>query len=114
MTRQQNDRMTLAAIPLRTRARKPTTRNSASAVRVPTVIPYEGPPLTLGDELNERGTDLGVGRNWRGVHWRSDAAMSLPHAEEIAFVILRDERPTFVEPFNGFQLSRYDGSSVTL
>jgi len=78
------------------------------------LIPYVGPPLTIGGELNKLATNLGQGRNWLGVHWRSDAAVSLFHAEEIAFGILRDERPTFVESFDGFQLSRYDGTPVTI
>ncbi|MET0387926.1 MAG: twin-arginine translocation pathway signal protein, partial [Polyangiales bacterium] len=78
------------------------------------LIPYVGPPLTIGGELNKLATNLGQGRNWLGVHWRSDAAVSLPHAEEIGFGILRDERPSFVERFDGFQLSRYDGTLITI
>jgi hypothetical protein len=78
------------------------------------LIPYVGPPLTIGGELNKLATNLGQGRNWLGVHWRSDAAVSLPHAEEIAFAISRDERDTFREHFDGFRLSRYDGSIITI
>ncbi|MEY4575880.1 MAG: hypothetical protein RL701_583 [Pseudomonadota bacterium] len=78
------------------------------------LIPYVGPPLTIGGELNKLATNIGLGRNWLGVHWRSDAAVSLPHAEEIAFGILRDERPTFVESFDGFKVSRYDGTIISI
>jgi hypothetical protein len=78
------------------------------------LIPYEGPPLTVGGELNKLATNLGQGRNWLGVHRRSDAAVSLPHAEQIAVGILRDERPTLVEQFEGFRLSLYDGTLVTV
>lgn len=88
----------------------------ASPVRAdaPTEIPYEGPPLTVGGELNKLATNLGQGRNWAGIHFRSDAAASLPQAEEVAIAILRDERATFREPFQGFEFTRFDGSRVLL
>jgi hypothetical protein len=76
------------------------------------LIPYVGPPLTVGGELNKLATNLGQGRNWAGIHFRSDAASSLPQAEEVAIAILRDERPTFREPFRGFEFTRFDGTKV--
>lgn len=77
------------------------------------LIPYEGPPLTVGGELNKLATNLGQGRNWAGIHFRSDAAASLPQAEEVAIAILKDERATFREPFRGFELTRFDGTKVS-
>lgn len=76
------------------------------------LIPYVGPPLTVGGELNKLATNVGQGRNWAGIHWRSDAAASLPQAEEVAIGLLRDERATFREPFDGFSFTRFDGSRV--
>jgi len=78
------------------------------------LIPYEGPPLTVGGELNKLATNLGQGRNWAGIHFRSDAAASLPQAEEVAIAILRDEKLTFKEPFKGFEFTRFDGTKVTI
>jgi hypothetical protein len=78
------------------------------------LIPYVGPPLTVGGELNKLATNIGTGRNWAGIHWRSDAAASLPQAEEIAISLLRDERNTFREAFEGFKFTRFDGSSVVI
>lgn len=77
------------------------------------LIPYVGPPLTVGGELNKLATNLGQGRNWAGIHWRSDAASSLPQAEEVAIGLLRDERQTFKESFAGFSFTRFDGTRVT-
>jgi hypothetical protein len=77
------------------------------------LIPYEGPPLTVGGELNKLATNLGQGRNWAGIHFRSDAAASLPQAEEVALAILKDERATFREPFRGFEITRFDGTRVS-
>jgi hypothetical protein len=78
------------------------------------LIPYEGEPLTVGGELNKLATNLGQGRNWAGIHWRSDAAASLPQAEEVAIALLRDERNTFREAFEGFSFTRFDGTTVTI
>ena len=77
------------------------------------LIPYEGPPLTVGGELNKLATNLGQGRNWAGIHFRSDAAASLPQAEEVAIAILKDERATFRESFRGFELTRFDGTRAS-
>lgn len=78
------------------------------------LIPYTGPTLTVGGELNKLATNLGVGRNWAGIHWRSDAAASLALGEEVAISLLRDEKRTFAEPFEGFRFTRFDGSTVVI
>jgi hypothetical protein len=78
------------------------------------LIPYVGPPLTVGGELNKLATNIGLGRNWAGIHWRSDAAASLPQAEEIAIGLLRDERNVYREPFEGFKFTRFDGTTVEI
>jgi hypothetical protein len=76
--------------------------------------PYSGPPLTLGGELNKLAANIGMGRNMAGVHWRSDAVESFKLGEALAISILRDQRPTYNENFNGFSLTRFDGTTVTV
>jgi hypothetical protein len=78
------------------------------------LVPYTGPPLTVGGELNKLGMNFAMGRNWTGIHWWSDAAASLVIGEEVAIALLRDERMTIREPFEGFSLTRFDGSRVTV
>jgi len=78
------------------------------------VVPYGGPPLTVGGELNKLAWNYGVGRDWAGIHWRSDFSSSLPLGEEVAISILRDERLTYREPFDGFTFTRFDGSKITV
>lgn len=70
--------------------------------------------MTIGGELNKLATNIGLGRNWAGIHWRSDAAASLPLAEELAIGLLRDEKLSFREPFEGFRFTRFDGSTVVI
>lgn len=78
------------------------------------LVPYSGPPLTVGGELNKLAVNFGFGRNWAGIHWRSDASASMALGEEVAIGMLRDERSTLREPFDGFSFTRFDGSRVTI
>ena len=78
------------------------------------LVPYKGPQLTVGGELNKLAVNFGFGRNWAGIHWRSDAAASMALGEEVAISMLRDERAALRESFDGFSFTRFDGSRVTV
>jgi hypothetical protein len=78
------------------------------------LIAYEGEPLTVGGELNKLAANIGIGRNVAGIHWRSDAAASLALGEAIAISILRDEKLTFRENFDGFTFTKFDGTKITV
>jgi hypothetical protein len=78
------------------------------------LVPYAGPPLTVGGELNKLATNLAWGRNWMGIHFWSDAAASLALGEEVAIGILRDEHAAYRERFDGFAFRRFDGTRVTV
>lgn len=77
-----------------------------------TLIPYVGPTLTVGGELNKIVSNVSQGRNMAGVHWRSDALYANLLGEETAITILRDIRHTVAEPFDGATITRFDGSMV--
>jgi hypothetical protein len=78
------------------------------------LTPYEGPPLTVGGELNKLASNVAIGRNIAGVHWRSDATESLRLGEKIAIDYLADLRQGIHEPFKGFHLTRFDGTQVVV
>lgn len=78
------------------------------------LIPYQGPPLTVGGELNKLAANIGLGRDSAGIHWRTDAAASLALGEAIAIGILKDEKLTFREKFEGFAFTKFDGKKVTI
>lgn len=78
------------------------------------LIPYKGEPLTVGGELNKLATNIGLGRNLAGIHWRTDAAASLALGEAIAISVLRDEKLTYREKFQGFTFTKFDGTKVTI
>src|SRR5262249_6594207 len=78
------------------------------------LVSYAGPPLTVGGELNKLASNVAIGRNIAGVHWRSDATESLKLGELVATRILQDHRPCFNENFTGFTFTAFDGSTVTV
>ena len=81
------------------------------------LVPYLGSDagdLTVGGELNKVAANVALGRDTAGVHWRSDATESLKLGEQIAIGILRDQRACYNEVFNGFSLTKFDGTTVTV
>jgi membrane-associated phospholipid phosphatase len=78
------------------------------------LLPYSGPPLTVGGELNKVASNVAFGRNIAGVHWRSDAVESLKLGEAVAISVLRDQRACYNEDFGGFTLTKFDGTTVTV
>jgi hypothetical protein len=76
--------------------------------------PYDGPPLTIGGELNKLASNVATGRNISGVHWRSDAMASLRLGEEIAISVLRDQRALYNEIYSGSTFTRFDGTKITI
>jgi hypothetical protein len=78
------------------------------------LVPYVGPPLTVGNELNKLASNVGVGRNIAGVHWRSDYSESLKLGEAVALSMLTDQRSCYNEVFSGFSLTKFDGTTVTV
>ncbi|HEX6904667.1 MAG TPA: vanadium-dependent haloperoxidase [Thermoanaerobaculia bacterium] len=78
------------------------------------LVPYTGPALTVGGELNKLASNVATGRNIAGVHWRSDAIESLRAGEALAISILRDQRACYNERFGGFTFTRFDGTRITV
>lgn len=76
------------------------------------LVPYRGEPLTVGGELNKLAWNYGIGRDWAGIHWRSDFSASLALGEAVAISVLRNERQTYREPFGKFTFTRFDGTKA--
>lgn len=81
------------------------------------LVPYTGSDagdLTVGGELNKIAANVALGRNMAGVHWRSDATESMKLGEAIAIGILKDQRSCYNEVFNGFSLTKFDGTTIVV
>jgi hypothetical protein len=79
-----------------------------------TLIPYVGPALTVGNELNKLANNIGIARNIAGVHWRTDLAASLALGEQVAISILRDQKKTYAEEFSGWSFTDFNGNVVNV
>ncbi len=77
-----------------------------------TTIPYEGPELTVGGDLNKLASNIATGRNSAGVHWRSDGVEGVRLGEAVGISILRDMRRLYGEPYSGFTLTKFDGKTI--
>lgn len=81
------------------------------------LLPYTGADagqITVGGELNKLADNVAQGRDMAGVHWRSDAQQALLLGEAVTISILRDQRPTYNEPFSGFTFTKFDGTTITV
>ncbi|HEX8694040.1 MAG TPA: vanadium-dependent haloperoxidase [Longimicrobium sp.] len=78
------------------------------------LLPYTGPTLTVGGELNKLADNVSLFRNAAGVHWRSDHQQSLLLGEAIAIRLLQELSITFNEDDAYFQLTRFDGTTVRI
>lgn len=75
-------------------------------------------PLTVAGELDKLASNIGIGRLWAGVHWRSDHEESLLLGEQLAVSILCDQRNLFNEyfefRFRSFDFGPYEGKVVRI
>jgi membrane-associated phospholipid phosphatase len=78
------------------------------------LVPYSGASLTLGNELNKLASNIAIARNTAGVHWHSDGIQGMLLGEAVAISVLTDHRSTYTEPFSGFSLTKFDGTTITV
>jgi|GEM_PF-122915 len=78
------------------------------------LVPYSGPALTIENELDKLAMNVGIGRLFGGVHWRSDHEHSVRLGELIALRVLQDQARTYSEDFPGFQLRTFGGNTLTV
>jgi hypothetical protein len=79
-----------------------------------TLLPYTGPALTVGSELNKLAANISIGRDTSGVHYRADGIQGLLLGEQLAIRFLTDFRATYNESFGGFSLTKFDGTTISI
>jgi membrane-associated phospholipid phosphatase len=84
---------------------------SADGLRL---LPYRGPDLTVGGELDKLASNIAIGRNFAGLHWRTDASAGLALGEAVAIHVLTELKSTGNEVFCGWSLRCFDGKRVTV
>jgi hypothetical protein len=78
------------------------------------LVPYKGPELTVGGELDKLAENVAFGRNFAGVHWRSDGIEGIRYGEAFVIAYLREMKLTSNEFFSGFSLTKFDGTRITV
>ncbi|MEE4298197.1 MAG: vanadium-dependent haloperoxidase [Pseudomonadales bacterium] len=73
-----------------------------------------GPDLTVGGELNKLASNVAIGRNAAGVHYRSDGVDGLLVGEQQAIVLLQEYSAATNEDFDGFSLTKFDGTPILI
>ena len=73
-----------------------------------------GDKLTVGGEINKLAANVALGRDAAGVHYRSDGIDGLATGEQQALTLLAEHSLTFKERFDGFRLTRFDGTPVKI
>jgi hypothetical protein len=76
------------------------------------LVAYTGPDLTIESELNKLASNISLGRDIAGVHYRTDGDLGMALGEEYAISVLRELVPTYNEDFNGFSFNQFDGTPV--
>jgi hypothetical protein len=69
---------------------------------------------TIGAEVNKLAFNVAMGRDWAGIHYRSDATAGLRLGEDVGISILQDLVRTCTEDFNGFAFTRFDGTRIQI
>jgi hypothetical protein len=75
---------------------------------------WRGATLTLGNEIDKLASNIALGRDAAGVHYRSDSVRGLFVGEQQALGLLRDYSRTYNERFDGFIVRKFNGDRVKL
>ncbi len=71
--------------------------------------------MTVGSELNKLASNISIGRNLGGVHYRADGDLGMKLGESIAITLLQDHAACLTEQtFTGFELTKLDGTRIRI
>jgi hypothetical protein len=80
------------------------------------LLPYTGfdtGMITVGGELNKVGSNIASGRNFAGIHWRTDFTEGMKLGEAVAIGVLQEQKATYNEN-SSFTLTKLDGTTITI
>lgn len=88
--------------------------NPVQASRDGTALEPVTTALKLGDEFDKLASNISIGRDTAGVHYRSDGVEGMRLGEQVAIGLLRDYSMGYRETFDGFLVRKFDGSRVRI
>ena len=78
------------------------------------LVPCPNYSPTVGAEVNKLAFNVAIGREWAGIHYRSDTIAGLHLGEEVAISVLQDLAGIYTEDFKGFSLTRFNGTKILI
>jgi hypothetical protein len=78
------------------------------------LVPLSDYSPTISDEVDKLAFNIAMGRNWAGIHYRSDASAGLRLGEDVAISIMQDLACTYSEDYKGFAFRRFNGTNVEI
>jgi hypothetical protein len=82
------------------------------------LVPYGGSDandMTVNGEIDKLASNIGLARDFAGIHWRSDHEWGLKLGEAVAISLLRDQSNNYAgEDFEGFIITKFDGTTLTV
>jgi len=81
-----------------------------------TLKPYQrSEKLTLGNEIDKLAANIGLGRSFAGIHWRSDSREGLRVGEAAAISVLRNWKNTTREGMDRqFKFTSFEGNQISI
>jgi len=76
------------------------------------LVPCQDFAPTVGDEIDKLAFNVSMGRDWAGIHYRSDTIAGLKLGEDVGISILQDLAQTYSEDFPGFSFQRFSGVRI--
>ena len=78
------------------------------------LLNYRGSDLAVGGELNKLAANIALGRDFAGIHYRSDGIEGMKLGEAVGISVLSELKSTYNEKFNGFTFTKLDGTKITV
>jgi hypothetical protein len=76
------------------------------------LVPRPDYSPTIGDEIDKLAFNIPMGRDWAGIHYRSDSEAGLRLGEDVGISVLQDLARTYTEDFKGFSFRRFSGADI--
>jgi len=80
------------------------------------LIPYtetDATQVTVNGEINKLASNIGMARNFAGIHWRADYSEGLRLGEAVAMSLLQNQKHLCCgERFSGFKITKFDGTTI--
>jgi len=76
------------------------------------LVPYRGAPITVGGELDKLASNMAIGREMAGIHYRSDTIAGLRLGEAVAIALLGEARALYPERLDAFRFTSFDGEPI--